>query len=103
MLPIKELSTNNDRRDGSQVRCLWSREGFAEFILVAFITHSVGLSIHPRFTGVSCGRDFSSGPKTCQRAVQKPSIERGLRHDVPCKTRRTGMTLMSKNGLQYFL
>ena len=78
MLPIKELSTNSDRTDSSKESRPPSHAGFAEFILLAFITHSVGLSIHPRLTGVSSGRDFSSDPKTCQRVVAEPCSNRQL-------------------------
>ena len=78
MLPIKELSTNSDRTDSSNGSCPQSRKGLADFILLAFITHSVGFSIHPRLTGVSSGRDFSSDPKTCQRVVAEPCSNRQL-------------------------
>ena len=79
MLPIKELSTNSDRTDCPKESSPPSHAGLAEFILLAFITHSIGLSIHPRLTGVSSGRDFSSDPKTCQRAVAEPCPDKQLR------------------------
>ncbi len=50
----------------------WLFDGFAEYILLAFMPQSVGLSIHPRFTGVSIGRECNDDPKTCQRAVAEP-------------------------------
>ncbi len=62
MLPIKELSTNSDRTDSSKENSPQSHTGLAEFILLAFITQSIGLSI-PIWLGFHAGGTLVAVPK----------------------------------------